>query len=232
MDLLAKAKQMQAEGRDIIHLEVGEPDFPSPKAVIEAGIKALKAGKHTIQRQQGYWSLGLLLANFIYSDTVKNVSPDQIMITPGASGALQLITSLLVDPDESLLLTDPGYPCNRHFLANINAHGQLVATRSEEGFHLTPSLLEQHWQSSTIGALVASPANPTGALMSTEQLAQLHAGVTDKKGYLIVDEIYHGLTYGQDAETAVNMGDNVFIINSFSKYFSMTGLAVGLVSGT
>ena len=227
MDLLAKAKQMQAEGRDIIHLEVGEPDFPSPKAVIEAGIKALKAGNTHYTAATGLLELRTAISQFYLQRYGKSVSPDQIMITPGASGALQLITSLLVDPDESLLLTDPGYPCNRHFLANINAHGQLVATRSEDGFHLTPDLLEQHWQSSTIGALVASPANPTGALMSAEQLARLHTGVTDKKGYLIVDEIYHGLTYGQDAETAVNMGDNVFIINSFSKYFSMTGWRLG-----
>jgi aspartate/methionine/tyrosine aminotransferase len=227
MDLLAKAKQMQAEGRDIIHLEVGEPDFSSPKAVIDAGIEALKQGETHYTAATGLPELKRAVSAFYLDRYEQKVDPDQIIITPGASGALQLITSLLVDPGESLLLSDPGYPCNRHFLANINGHGNLVPTLSEEGFHLTAALAKSHWDESTIGALVASPANPTGAVMSKQQLCALHQEVNDQNGYLIVDEIYHGLTYGCNADTAVNLGDNVFIINSFSKYFSMTGWRLG-----
>ncbi|MFT6260443.1 MAG: aspartate/methionine/tyrosine aminotransferase [Bermanella sp.] len=233
MDLLAKAKQMQAEGRDIIHLEVGEPDFSSPKAVIKAGIKALGEGKTHYTAATGLPELRQAISGFYLKRYGKKVNPDQIVITPGASGALQLISSLLVNPDETLLLTDPGYPCNRHFLANINASGVLVPTLAENGFHLTPALVDEHWLPSTIGALVASPANPTGAVMGINEMKELHQSISDKGGYLIVDEIYHGLTYGLDAETAVDLAgrqaadDNVFIINSFSKYFSMTGWRLG-----
>ena len=227
MDLLAKAKQMQAEGRDIIHLEVGEPDFSSPEPVIAAGIEALKRGETHYTAATGLPELKLRVSQFYLQRYQQVVDPDQIIITPGASGALQLITSLLVNPDESLLLTDPGYPCNRHFLANINGVGKLVTTAAAEGFHLTPQQVDQNWDESVIGALVASPANPTGAVMTASQLMGLHKAVTKQQGYLIVDEIYHGLTYGQDATTAVNTGDNVFVINSFSKYFSMTGWRLG-----
>ena len=227
MDLLAKAKQMQAEGRDIIHLEVGEPDFSSPEPVIAAGIEALKRGETHYTAATGLPALKQRVSQFYLQRYQQVVDPDQIVITPGASGALQLITSLLINPGESLLLTDPGYPCNRHFLANISGVGKLVTTTAAEGFHLTPLQVEQNWDESVVGALVASPANPTGAVMTASQLLGLHKAVTERKGYLIVDEIYHGLTYGQDAATAVNAGNNVFVINSFSKYFSMTGWRLG-----
>lgn len=227
MDLLAKAKQMQAEGRDIIHLEVGEPDFSSPKAAIDAGIAALKQGNTHYTAATGLPELRQAISDFYLSRYKKQVSSEQIMITPGASGALQLISSLLVDAGENLLLTDPGYPCNRHFLANINGDGILVPTEAEQGFHLTPTLTKENWNDATIGALVASPSNPTGAIMSKQQIQALHKVVTDQQGCLIVDEIYHGLTYGCDAETAVDLADNVFVINSFSKYFAMTGWRLG-----
>jgi len=226
MDLLARAKAMQAKGRDIIHLEVGEPDFSSPQPVIEAGIKALQQGLTHYTPATGLPELRQALAGFYRQRYGKQVDAEQIIITPGASGALQLITSLLVNPGESLLLTDPGYPCNRHFLANINAQGQLVKTSASHGFHLTAQQAQQHWGKGTVGALIASPANPTGGVMDEEQLAQLHALVHGKGGSLIVDEIYHGLTYGVDAHTAVDLED-VFVINSFSKYFTMTGWRLG-----
>lgn len=231
MDLLAKAQSMQAQGRDVIHLEVGEPDFDSPPGVINAGIAALQAGQTHYTGATGLPQLKVAIANFYLSRYGKTVNPDQIIITPGASGALQLICSLLINPNENLLLTDPGYPCNRHFLANINADGIMVPTQQQDDFHLTPELVEQYWQqdpaNQTVGALVASPANPTGCLMSETQLSNLQQTIRQKQGILIVDEIYHGLTYGCDAATAVGLGDDVFVINSFSKYFAMTGWRLG-----
>lgn len=227
MDLLAKAKQMQAQGRDIIHLEVGEPDFPSPKAVLNAGIEALQQGYTHYTPATGLPELRQAISEFYLQRYQQHVDADQIIITPGASGALQLITSLLMEPGESLLLSDPGYPCNRHFLANINSDGIMVATRAKDGFHLTPELVKANWQASTVGALVASPANPTGAIMDKAALLALHHAVMAQQGLLIVDEIYHGLSYGKDTPTAVNLGENVFVINSFSKYFSMTGWRLG-----
>ncbi len=226
MDLLARAKSMQAQGRDIIHLEVGEPDFLSPQPVIDAGMAALQQGLTHYTAATGLPQLREALADFYLKRYGKRVDAQQIIITPGASGALQLITSLLVNPDENLLLTDPGYPCNRHFLANINADGVMVKTTKEDGFHLTPKLVHQHWRENSVGALIASPANPTGGVMDERALMDLHAAVNAKGGSLIVDEIYHGLTYGCEAQTAVGL-DDVFVINSFSKYFAMTGWRLG-----
>jgi aspartate/methionine/tyrosine aminotransferase len=228
MDLLGRAKSMEKAGRDIIHLEVGEPDFTSPQGVIEAGISALQQGLTHYTAATGLPELKMALAKFYRQRFAADVDPQQIIITPGASGALQLVTSLLVNPDESLLLTDPGYPCNRHFLANINAYGQMVATNAKEGFHLTPELVHEHWQDKTVGALVASPANPTGGVMSKSQITALHESIGDHSGVLVVDEIYQGLTYGGvENHTAVGLGEDVFVINSFSKYFTMTGWRLG-----
>ena len=227
MDLLAKAKHMASQGRDIIHLEVGEPDFPSPDAVVQAGQSALEQGLTHYTPAVGIPELRQAISAFYQSRYGEEVSADRIVITPGASGALQLITSLLVNPGENLLLTDPGYPCNRHFLANINGQGQMVPTRAQDGYHLTPELVDQNWSASSVGALVASPANPTGAVMAPQDIQALYHAVHRKGGVFIMDEIYHGLTYGMDASTAVNLGEDCFVINSFSKYFAMTGWRLG-----
>lgn len=230
MDLLAKAKTLQQQGRDIIHLEVGEPDFDSPQAVIDGGIRALEQGLTHYTGATGLPELKQKIAQFYGERYGEIVEPERIVITPGASGALQLVASLLMDPGETLLLTDPGYPCNRHFLANINADGILVPTQAQDDFHLTPQQVAHYWQDDTIGALVASPSNPTGSIMSKAELTALHDAISERDGLLLVDEIYHGLTYN-DAKphSAVNYGDNVFVINSFSKYFAMTGWRLGWV---
>lgn len=230
MDLLAKAKTMQQQGRDVIHLEVGEPDFDSPKAVIDGGIRALTQGLTHYTGATGLPELKQKIADFYRQRYQEVVEPERIVITPGASGALQLVASLIMDPGETLLLTDPGYPCNRHFLANINADGILVPTQAQDGFHLTPKQVDTHWQASTVGALVASPSNPTGSVMDEGELRALHQSVSGKQGILLVDEIYHGLVYDQKPpHSAVNYGDDVFVINSFSKYFAMTGWRLGWI---
>ena len=228
MDLLAKAKAMQNQGRDVIHLEVGEPDFPSPQAVVQAGIQALQSGLTHYTGATGLPELKQRIADFYLQRYGESVDPGRIVITPGASGALQLVASLLTNPGENLLLTDPGYPCNRHFLSNVNADGILVPTLAEDDFHLTPSQVDEYWQHDTIGALVASPSNPTGSVMSRDQLKALHEAIRSKEGILLVDEIYHGLIYGEvEHHSAVNFGEDVFVINSFSKYFAMTGWRLG-----
>ena len=231
MDLLAKAKQLQAQGRDVIHLEVGEPDFATPEPIVQAGIEALQTGKTHYTAATGLPELKRAIADFYAQRYAQTVNPEHIVITPGASGALQLVTALLANPNEKLLLADPGYPCNRHFMALINAHGHMVPTTAQQGFQLTPSLIEQHWDEHTLGALVASPTNPTGAVMNAQELDALYQAVKQRHGILVVDEIYHGLTYGHDAPSAVDkvqQGD-AFVINSFSKYFGMTGWRLGWI---
>lgn len=233
MDLLAKAKQMQTEGRDVIHLEVGEPDFSTPSPIVEAGIEALKQGKTHYTSATGIPELKRAISQFYQTRYGKKVNSEQIVITPGASGALQLVTALLANPNENLLLADPGYPCNRHFMELINAKGKLIPTSPQEQFQLSPQHIKLHWDAGSIGALVASPTNPTGAVMTEQELIELQAAVNEKDGVLIVDEIYHGLTYDseQPAPTAVDMvkEGHVFVINSFSKYFGMTGWRLGWI---
>lgn len=227
MDLLAKAKSMSAAGRDIIHLEVGEPDFSSPEAVIQGAKQALDAGYTHYTAALGLPELRQAISQYYDDRYGETVSANRIVITSGASGALQLAVSALVNEGENLLLTDPGYPCNQHFLANIGAYGKAIKTHPENGFHMTPLDVQTHWDEHTRGVLVASPANPTGNLMDPLLMAELHDRVVEQGGVFIMDEIYHGLTYGEDAVTAVNLSDHVVVINSFSKYFGMTGWRLG-----
>jgi aspartate/methionine/tyrosine aminotransferase len=149
------------------------------------------------------------------------------MVTPGASGALLLIAALLVNPGDGMLMTDPGYPCNRHFLRLVEGRGQLVPVGPEDRFQLHAAKAEQHWQANTIGAMVASPANPTGEILTRQQLADLFQLCQRKGGELVVDEIYHGLSYGEDTPSILELTDQAFVINSFSKYFGMTGWRLG-----
>lgn len=154
----------------------------------------------------------------------------RVVVTPGASGAIALVTALLFDPGAGVLLADPGYPCNDNFLRLLGAVPQRVATGPASRYQLTAELVRQHWQPDTRGAWAASPSNPTGTLLSLEELGAIQAEVDAKGGALLVDEIYHGLTYGLDAETALALPDpnaSLFVVNSFSKYFNMTGWRLG-----
>jgi aspartate/methionine/tyrosine aminotransferase len=155
------------------------------------------------------------------------VSPERIVVTPGSSGALLLAMGVLLDPGDEVLLADPGYPCNRHFVRFTEGRAVGVPAGPATQFQLTAELAAAHWVPRTKAAMVASPANPTGTLLFLDQLRALHAAVSERGGALIVDEIYHGLTYGCDAPTALALGDDLFVINSFSKYFGMTGWRLG-----
>jgi aspartate/methionine/tyrosine aminotransferase len=151
--------------------------------------------------------------------------PERILITPGGSGALLLASSLLVDPGKHWLLADPGYPCNRHFLRLVEGGAQLVPVGPEVNYQLTADLVERYWDKDTVGALVASPANPTGTVLDRD--AGQPGATHERHGHLVVDEIYHGLTYGMDAPSVLEVDDEAFVLNSFSKYFGMTGWRLG-----
>ena len=161
MAILAKAQAMQAAGRDIIHLEVGEPDFPRLLPIVEAGIAALQQGKTGYTPALGLPVLRERIAQYYGERFGVDLNPKRVLLTPGASGALLLLTAARLNPQDGLLLADPGYPCNRHFARLFEAHGQLVPSGAAERYQLTPSLIAQYWQANTKVALVASPANPT-----------------------------------------------------------------------
>ncbi|QEY64898.1 pyridoxal phosphate-dependent aminotransferase [Metapseudomonas lalkuanensis] len=227
MALLARANELQAAGHDVIHLEIGEPDFTTAEPIVQAGQAALAAGHTRYTAARGLPQLREAIAGFYASRYRLNIDPDRILITPGGSGALLLASSLLVDPGRHWLLADPGYPCNRHFLRLVEGAAQLVPVGPETRYQLTPQLVERYWDSDSVGALVASPANPTGTLLHADELAALSQALKARGGHLVVDEIYHGLTYGMEASSVLEVDDEAFVLNSFSKYFGMTGWRLG-----
>lgn len=227
MSLLARAQALEQAGHDVIHLEIGEPDFTTAEPIVRAGQAALAAGHTRYTAARGLPALRQAISGFYRSHYGLDVDPERILVTPGGSGALLLASSLLVDPSRHWLLADPGYPCNRHFLRLVEGGAQLVPVGPDTAYQLTPSLVEQHWNADSVGALVASPANPTGTVLSADELAALSKTLHARGGHLVVDEIYHGLTYGLDAPSVLQVDDSAFVLNSFSKYFGMTGWRLG-----
>jgi aspartate/methionine/tyrosine aminotransferase len=227
MALLARARELEAQGRSIIHMEIGEPDFPTPEPVIRAGVRALERGELFYTPTPGLPQLREAIAGYYRSRYGVAISASRILVTTGASAALMLACAALIDPGDEVLLADPGYPANRHFVRVVEGVPRAVPVDAASGYQLAPTHLERHWGPRTAAALVASPSNPTGTLISTERLAAMVEIVRGKGGTLIVDEIYHGLVYEGEYTTAAAFADDVFVINSFSKYFNMTGWRLG-----
>ena len=227
MALLQRANELEAAGHDVIHLEIGEPDFSTAEPIVEAGQAALAAGHTRYTPARGLPVLREAIAGHYANYYGLEVNPERILITPGGSGALLLTSALLVDPGQHWLLADPGYPCNRHFLRLVEGGAQLVPVGPEEKYQLTPELIKRHWDQDSVGALLASPANPTGTVLEREELAAVSLALRERGGHLVVDEIYHGLTYGMDATSALQVDNDAFVLNSFSKYFGMTGWRLG-----
>jgi aspartate/methionine/tyrosine aminotransferase len=227
MDLLARAKQLEAEGRSVLHLEVGEPDFPTPQPVIEAGIRALRALLTHYTPALGLPELRRAIGDYYNKKFNIVIEPRRIIVTTGASGALQLALAVLVDTGDRVLLTDPGYPCNRNMIRLLGAECTDVAVGPESHYQLQAAHIEHYWDDSTVAAMIASPSNPTGTMISVAELQSLIDAVATKGGRLIVDEIYQGLVYGGQDHTALALSDNAIVINSFSKLFGMTGWRLG-----
>jgi aspartate/methionine/tyrosine aminotransferase len=227
MELLTRAKALEAAGRDIIHMEVGEPDFPTPAPVIAAAQAHLATGRVFYTPALGLPELREAIAGFYQSRYGIKLPASRIVVTAGASGALLLALACLATPGKEWLLTDPGYPCNRHFVRTFEGVPVNIPVRASSNFQPTLADLEQYWTENTTGALFASPANPTGTMLDTAQLAAIADFVRRHNGQLVIDEIYHGLTYERDATTALVHGDDIFVVQSFSKYFNMTGWRLG-----
>ena len=227
VQVLNRATELAAAGRDIVHMAAGEPDFATAAPIVEAGRAALARGATHYSQAAGIPELREALSRFYADEYGLDIAPARIMVTPGASGALLLISALLMNPGDSMLMTDPGYPCNRHFLRLVEGRGQLVPVGADSNFQLSAELVAANWQGSTIGAMVASPANPTGTALARDELASLSREVRSRNGYLLVDEIYHGLCYDAPTPSVLEVDPDAFVINSFSKYFGMTGWRLG-----
>jgi aspartate/methionine/tyrosine aminotransferase len=229
MALLARAKELEALGKDIVHMEIGEPDFPTPKPIVDAGIKAISQGDVHYTPAVGLPELRQAIAEFYQSRYNVSVSANRIVVTPGASGALMLTLGVVMQEGDEVLLADPGYPCNRNFVRFLSGKTRSVCVDATSGYQLTVKHLKENWQANTAAAIVASPSNPTGTLLSKTELVAMAEFVKEQGGYLIVDEIYHGLVYDVEYDTALAIDNNIIVINSFSKYFNMTGWRLGWV---
>jgi aspartate/methionine/tyrosine aminotransferase len=227
MDILARARALEAAGQSIIHLEIGEPDFPTPGPIVDAGIRSLEAGYTHYTPALGLAELRQAVANSYPGGS--NPGAERVVITPGASGALQLLFAALINPGDEVLLADPGYPCNRHFTRLFEGRAAPVPVTAESGYQLTSELIREHWTPRTVAVMVASPSNPTGTIVSDAEMARIVDTVAELGGTLIVDEIYQGLTYDADVSSALNHSSDVVVVNSFSKFYGMTGWRVGWI---
>jgi aspartate/methionine/tyrosine aminotransferase len=227
MELLRLAKQLEAQGVDVIHMEIGEPDFPTPSTIINAGIKHLQSGEVKYTPAAGLPELQKKISSFYLKRYGVSIDQRRIFVTPGASGAFLLAFAVSLNPNEEVLMADPCYPCNSNFATLFGGNTKSIPVDASTHYQLTAEQIKKHWSSTAKGALIASPSNPTGTLIPPEELKKAINAVNDLEGCFYSDEIYHGLVYDQTAQTALMYSDNVFIINSFSKYFGMTGWRIG-----
>ena len=227
MELMARAQALEAEGRSIIHLEVGEPDFATADPILEAAQRFLRGGHVHYTAALGLTPLREAISGYYHTRYGLDISPARIAVTAGASGALLLALGVLINPGDEWLLPDPGYPCNRHFVRLLEGRPVPLPVEAAANYQPAAAQVADAWGDKTRGLLVASPANPTGTLLDPDTMTALAAAVAARDGNLLVDEIYHGLTYGCEARSALEISDDIFVINSFSKYFGMTGWRLG-----
>ena len=227
MDILARARALEAEGRSIIHMEIGEPDFETPQPVVDAGVRALQQGHHHYTPALGLPQLREKIAVQYRQRYGEMVDPQRIVVTPGSSGALQLVVALVVNSGDQVLLADPGYPCNRHFIHLFGGEPLTIPVGPVERFQLTADLVKAHWGEKSRLVMISSPSNPTGTVIDPLELQKIAEFVAAEGGILVVDEIYHGLTYEGQVSSAVNLPGTVYVVNSFSKYYGMTGWRLG-----
>jgi len=229
MDVLARAQALEAAGRRVIHMEIGEPDFTAPESVVEAGVRALRGGLTAYTATLGLSALREAIAAWTGRQFGRALDASRVAITPGASGGLLLALALYVDPGDEILVPDPGYPGYRHFVRAFEGVARALAVSPQSGFQPTLELVRAAWGPRTKGLVLGSPSNPTGTLIGRAELERVARFVAERGGVLIADEIYQGLVYGEPPSSALGLPGEVVLVNSFSKYFCMTGWRLGWV---
>jgi aspartate/methionine/tyrosine aminotransferase len=229
MDVLSRAQALERAGRHVVHMEIGEPDFTAPAPVVEAGVRALREGRTAYTAALGLHELREAIALHYERKFSARVKPSQIAITAGASGGLLTVAALYVDAGDEVLVPDPGYPGYRHFVRAFEGKAKTLPVSAATDFQPTLDMVRAAWGPRTKGLLLGSPSNPTGTLISKPTLQSIAAFIAERGGVLMVDEIYQGLVYGIEPWTAFGLPGEVVLINSFSKYFCMTGWRLGWV---
>jgi aspartate/methionine/tyrosine aminotransferase len=229
MDVLARAQALEAQGRRVVHMEIGEPDFTAPEAVVEAGVRALRDGRTAYTAALGLPALREAIAGHYAARFGQVLDAERVVITAGASGGLLLALALYVDPGDEILVPDPGYPGYRHFVRAFEGVPRPLALSPTAAFQPTLELVRAAWTPRTKGLVLGSPSNPTGTVADPAELARIADFVAGRGGVLVADEIYQGLVYGAAPATALGLPGEVVLVNSFSKYFCMTGWRLGWV---
>jgi aspartate/methionine/tyrosine aminotransferase len=222
------AREVAQGDKPMIFLNIGEPDFTAPPAVQEAATRAIREGRTQYTHATGLEPLRERLSDWYRQRFQLDVPARRIVITAGASAALQLACLALIEAGDDILMPDPSYPCNRHFVSAADGRAVLLPTTAEERFQLSAAQVQSHWQASTRGVLLASPSNPTGTSVHPDEMRRIHNIVSARGGITLVDEIYLGLSYDDTyGQSALALDDQIISINSFSKYFNMTGWRLG-----
>lgn len=228
MEIMERAGRLEASGKSVVHMEVGEPDFSVCKEISAAGIEAIARGDTKYTSATGLPQLRRTISNY-YLGLGIEVDPDRIVITSGGSGGLLLLAAALLDPSDRVLVTDPGYPCNEVFAETVGAHVSRVPVYAENHFQPRWPDLKTHWESSVRGALLASPSNPTGTMIRRQELRSI-VDEACQRGFLIMDEIYQGLVGDQpEYRSVLSLSSAPIVLQSFSKYFGMTGWRLGWI---
>ena len=227
MELLQRAKELEKLGKNIIHMEIGESDMSTPVGVVNAGLEFLKKGDVKYTPAAGLPELRKKIVDYYQQTYAVDLSPERIFITPGASGAFLLALGVVLNAGEDILIADPCYPCNSNFVKFFGGKVNLVNVDSTTNYQMTTDQIRNNWTANSKGVIVASPSNPTGTLILDNELRKAILEVTELGGYFFSDEIYHGLVYNKKAHSALEFSDKAFVINSFSKYFAMTGWRIG-----
>ncbi len=227
MEVLDAARRLEATGVDVIHLEVGEPDFLTPAPVLRAAQAAIDAHPMFYTSALGMPELREAISSWYASTFAVDIPAERIAVTAGSSAALLLALAAVINPGDAALISDPGYPCNRNFVRLFDAEPILVPSGPEDRYQLTSRLARAAWTPATRVAIAASPSNPTGTTMTQDEWVALADVCRTNGGTLIADEIYQGLVYDHPPQTVLSVIDDVWVVNSFSKYFQMTGWRVG-----
>jgi len=229
MDVLSRAHALERAGRHVVHLEIGEPDFTAPEPVVEAGVRALREGRTAYTATLGLPALREAIAAHYAARFARQVAVECVVVTAGASGGLLTVAALYIDAGDEVLVPDPGYPGYRHFVRAFEGRARALDVSAADNFQPTAAMVRAAWGGRTKGLILGSPSNPTGTLIERAELARIAEFIASRGGVLIVDEIYQGLTYGAEPWTALGLPGEVVVVNSFSKYFCMTGWRLGWV---
>jgi aspartate/methionine/tyrosine aminotransferase len=223
MDVLERAHELAREGRDIIHMEIGEPDFPTPACICDAAKEAISKGETHYTHSLGLLELREAICEHYHEKYSVSIDPDRILVTSGTSPALFMVFAALLEAGEEVIMTDPHYPCYPNFAEFLGARPSRVKGYEEDGFQLRPEAVKKNIGPKTRAILINSPSNPTGNLLSEDRMAE----IAQLGPPIISDEIYHGLVYGEKEHSILEFTDNAFVLNGFSKNFAMTGWRLG-----